>query len=655
MHSSKFAVRSILIAFVLMLTGAAPALAASTNFAGYLPNQPWGIAVDAAGNVYTSNYDSNSVSKFSSTGTRLWTRSTRPTAGSGEGPRGIVVDSAGNVYTANYSSKDVSKITPAGDLTIFGSTAPNSPESLTIDSGGTVYTSNWENDTVTKIAPGDSPVHITVGDQPSGIAVDSGDNVYVAIAGADRVTRIATGQVGTLDIGYTGDEPHAIAIDSAGYVFTANNRPNTVSKITRFGGDGAESNTNWASTGTRPGGIVVDAAGNVYTANEGSNNVTKITPGTSSGASVIFGATGMSPRGIAIDSAGNVYTSNYSGNSITKITQVPEAPTSVSAASAVVAQSDVTWTAPTASGGAAITGYRVTSSPGGRTCTTTGVLSCTVTGLAPGTSYTFTVEAENSYGFSLASDASSSVTTPSTVPGAPTGVSATDAANGQSVVSWTAPADTGGASITGYTVTSSGGQTCSWTTGDLSCTVTGLTNGASYTFTVTATNAQGTGSASSASNSVTPVAPAVPAASTPPGAATTPGTTTAKAAAAKAGSTTSVTQLLGTSGLVAPKGATTRSTTSTPKVCKVTGQKVVFLTAGTCKGMLIVTPKKGKATKKPFTIVVTKAKRDGARASVRTAAAPCLVVGRNLNHVVGTGSSAAGPVAIVARLSRCSP
>jgi DNA-binding beta-propeller fold protein YncE len=598
-----------------MLTGAAPALAASTSFAGFVPNQPWGIAVDAAGNVYSSSYSSNRVTKFSSTGTTLWIRSTSPTAGSGEGPRGIVVDSDGNVYTANYSSKDVSKITPAGDLTIFGSTAPNSPESLVIDSFGTVFTSNWENDTVTKIRSGVPVVHIPVGDQPAGIALDSGNNVYVAIAGADRVTRIATGQEGTLVIGYTGGEPHGIAIDSAGYVFTANNRSNTVSKITRFGGDGAESNTNWASTGTRPDGIVVDAAGNVYTANEGSNNVTKIRPGTSSGTPVIFGVTGTSPRGIAIDSDRNAYTANYSGYTITKITQVPEAPTSVSATSAVIAQSDVTWTAPTASGGAAITGYRVTSSPGGRTCTTTVGLSCTVTGLAPGTSYTFSVKAENSYGFSLASDASSSVTTPTTVPDAPTGVSATDAANGQSVVSWTAPADTGGTSITGYTVTSSGGQTCSWTTGDLSCTVTGLTNGASYTFTVTATNARGTGSASSASNSVTPVAPAAPVTTTTPGASTAPVTstspaaTTPKAVTGRAGSNTSVAQLLRTAGVTAPTGTKTRATTSTPKVCKVTGQKVVFLAAGTCRGVLLVTPKKGKATKKPFAIVVTKTKR----------------------------------------------
>lgn len=90
-----------------------------------------------------------------------------------------------------------------------------------------------------------------------------------------------------------------------------------------------------------------------------------------------------------------------------------------------------------------------------------------------------------------------------TPPDAPTNVTATDGGNHVSTISWTAPASDGGAAITGYTVTSSGGQTCT-TTGATSCVVSGLTNGTSYTFTVTATNSVGTSASSAASGSVTP-------------------------------------------------------------------------------------------------------------------------------------------------------
>jgi hypothetical protein len=99
-----------------------------------------------------------------------------------------------------------------------------------------------------------------------------------------------------------------------------------------------------------------------------------------------------------------------------------------------------------------------------------------------------------------------------TAPGAPTGVSAV-AGNAQATVSFTAPASNGGMPITSYTVTASpGGATVGGSASPI--TVTGLTNGTSYTFTVTASNVAGTGPSSSMSNAVMPAAP-TPAAPSP--------------------------------------------------------------------------------------------------------------------------------------------
>ena len=86
----------------------------------------------------------------------------------------------------------------------------------------------------------------------------------------------------------------------------------------------------------------------------------------------------------------------------------PGRPTGVSA-EASNWQATVSWTAPSYEGDSAITGYTVTASPDGNTCTTTGATSCTVTGLTNCTAYTFTVTATNSLGTGLSSGASSAV------------------------------------------------------------------------------------------------------------------------------------------------------------------------------------------------------------------------------------------------------
>ena len=256
------------------------------------------------------------------------------------------------------------------------------------------------------------------------------------------------------------------------------------------------------------------AATVTYTAATTGGAVTTFTATSTPGSLTATGASPLTVTGLqsatsytfAVSAANSSGTLASSSTSAITATTVPDAPV-IGTPTVATGQSytgnanvSVPFTAP-ATGGKAISTYTVTSSSGG---TATGSSSPISISDAVGTARTYTVTATNANGTGNASSASAS-TTPLSVPQAPTIGTATDAGTGTSVtVAYTAGA-TGGAAVSAYTATSSPGGFTG--TGASPITVSGLTAGTAYTFTVTATNSQGTSAASSASNSVTPVVP----------------------------------------------------------------------------------------------------------------------------------------------------
>ena len=157
----------------------------------------------------------------------------------------------------------------------------------------------------------------------------------------------------------------------------------------------------------------------------------------------------------------------------------------------------VNWAQPVNNGGN-ISSYTVTSTPVTTPITVTGQTTLTTkfSGLTIGTFYTFTVVAINAAGTSPPSAASNSVKAiiMTTVPSAPTSVTAISGPNIREIkVSWSKPSN-GGTSIIDYQITNNSTNTVVATVSGeatLTATVSSLTIGTSYSFTVKARNTVG--------------------------------------------------------------------------------------------------------------------------------------------------------------------
>ena len=196
----------------------------------------------------------------------------------------------------------------------------------------------------------------------------------------------------------------------------------------------------------------------------------------------------------------------------------PGAPTSLTATASGQTTINLSWTAPTSTGGAAITGYKIeVSTDGGGTFTQLVESHPTPpyahTGLSAATTRHYRVSAINSVNTGPVSNVAMATTADAanpTAPGAPTSLTAT--ASGPTIINlrWTAPSSNGGARITGYQieVSTDGGNTFDSTPlvarhPTTSYSHTGLTAGVTRHYRVRAINSAGPGAASNIANATT--------------------------------------------------------------------------------------------------------------------------------------------------------
>jgi YVTN family beta-propeller protein len=503
-------------------------------------SDPTGVAVDLTTDlVYVTSYSSALVVVIGTFGSSYLVTGAISV---GSEPYGVAVDeTTDTVYVTNVGSDTLSLIDGANHLVTATVPVGSEPAyEVAVDANtGTIYTADTYSDTVSvlHVAPVlgySDTATITVGSPPPGtggnqLAVDAAtDTAYVAFGAVSNtvsVVDLATGTVtATVDGGIS---PGGIAIDeSTDTVYVTNGGSNTVSVIN--GADNAVTGT--ISVGSGPDGVAVDQFTNTaYVTNSGSNTVSVI-----SGATNTVTATagvGSGPEEAAVDEATDtVYISNFGADTVSVIDGSTNAVSSISvgygaSGLAVDQATDTVYVANF--------GHDTVSIIDGAT----GLVNATFdVGIYPvgtavdgitDTAYVATSGETSGFGEQPQAPALSVITTNfASPPGAPTIGTAT-AGSSQASVAFGAPADNGGVAIGSYTVAATdltdaarGGQTASGTTSPI--TVPGLTNGDSYTFTVTA-KSFAPGAPSASSNSVTPSVPVPPVFTSPASATFTEG------------------------------------------------------------------------------------------------------------------------------------
>jgi DNA-binding beta-propeller fold protein YncE len=317
-------------------TGTGPAIAFSPSNMVTLGSgfkAPWGVAVDAAGDVFVADLGIGQVKEIVAVNGSIPANPTILTLGSGfNSPSGVAVDAAGDVFVADEANNAVKEIVavdgsiPATNPTInVLSSGFNAPEGVAVDAAGDVLVADNANSAVKEIVAVNgsipaNPIILTLGSGfygPSGVAVDAAGDVFVANTSFSEVDEIlavngsipANPTINVLGSGFTG--PSGVAVDAAGDVFVVDTSTSEVKEILAVNGSvPANPTINVLGGGWHlPFGVAVDAAGDVFVAdsyNSAAKEIARSQPPSLSFATTNVGSTSSdSPKSVQFQNIGN--------------------------------------------------------------------------------------------------------------------------------------------------------------------------------------------------------------------------------------------------------------------------------------------------------------------------------------------------------------